>query len=94
MRHRARSSKIKYEHSMIPGLRELLESLEEWDEITSIIPARIKPIRSRGKHLRVEVKYRTRSGLKALVKGATAVQEVFFVTNQPLLLQIRLDSAL
>jgi hypothetical protein len=25
MKHRARSSKIKYEHSMIPDLREFLE---------------------------------------------------------------------
>ena len=35
MKYRARSSKIKYQHSMIEGLRKLLEQIEPWEEIQS-----------------------------------------------------------
>ena len=39
MKHRARSSKIKYEHTMIPGLREFLEKeIEPLDFVKSIFP--------------------------------------------------------
>jgi hypothetical protein len=43
MKHRGKSSKLKYEHALIEGLRPLLESIAPWEEIHSIIPGRIRP---------------------------------------------------
>ncbi|MBS2003053.1 MAG: metal-binding protein [Cyanobacteria bacterium SZAS LIN-5] len=92
MKYRKRTSKIKYEHGMIAGLQDLLERIEPWEEIVSVIPGEIKPAKGRGSGIRLEVKYPTSSGLKALAKNTEAVQEVFFVTKQPEQLQERLKS--
>jgi hypothetical protein len=89
MRYRG-NSKIKYEHGMIQGLRELLESIEDWPEITSMIPARITPTRASGRGFRLEIKDQTPTGVKALAKTGASVQEVFFVTSQPAALERRL----
>jgi hypothetical protein len=78
---RSGKSKIKYEHGMIDGLRDLLESIESIDEIVSIIPGVIKPVRGSGSGIRLEVKYPTQTGIKLLAKSSTSVQEVFIVTN-------------
>ncbi|MFA6210832.1 MAG: DUF2103 domain-containing protein [Candidatus Obscuribacterales bacterium] len=74
-------SKIKYEHGMIDGLRDLLESIEHIEEIVSIIPGVIKPVRGSGSGIRLEVKYPTQTGIKLLAKSSTSVQEVFMVTK-------------
>lgn len=66
---------------MIEGLRALLEGIQGWDEIATIIPGRIKPTRSTGP-LRLTVQMPTPSGLKCLAKRPGAVQEVFFVTSR------------
>ncbi|MBI4120360.1 MAG: hypothetical protein HY454_02740 [Parcubacteria group bacterium] len=81
MKHRG-SSKIKYEHHMIQGLRQLLEQIEPWDEIKSIIPGEIKPAKSH-KPLSLGVKYNTPTGIKCLARSGSAVQEVFIVTSNP-----------
>jgi len=75
------NSKIKYEHGMIDGLRELLERVEVLEEIVSIIPGVIKPVRGSGSGIRLEVKYPTQTGLKLLAKSSTSVQEVFIVSK-------------
>lgn len=82
MRHRAGSSKIKYEHRMIGGLRKYLEEhLEPMPEIRSIIPGRISRI-SRGRsELDVRFQYATDTGAKLLARGPGSVQEVFVVTR-------------
>lgn len=67
---------------MIDGLRELLERIEVLDEIVSIIPGVIKPVRGSGSGIRLEVKYPTQTGLKLLAKSSTSVQEVFIVSKQ------------
>lgn len=90
MKYRKRTSKIKYEHGMISGLQNLLERIEPWAEIVSVIPGEIKPAKGRGTGIRLEVKYHTSSGLKALAKNTEAVQEVFFVTKVPTELSTRL----
>jgi hypothetical protein len=90
MRHRGQSSKLKYEHTLIEGLRPLLESIAPWKEIRSIIPGRIKPARGSKQRIRLEIKYSTVTGLKALAKNGTAVQEVFFVTANPQAVRERL----
>jgi hypothetical protein len=91
MRLRQGSSKIKYEHGMIDGLRTELEAIEDWPEFRSAIPGVIRPTKSAGTlHLRVQ--YATASGLKCLAKGGSAVQEVFFVTDDPAALKRRIEA--
>jgi hypothetical protein len=77
---------------MISGLQDLLERIEPWEEIISVIPGEIKPAKGHGSGIRLEVKYPTSSGIKALAKNTEAVQEVFFVTKSPEQLQIRLKA--
>src|SRR4029077_3751154 len=88
MKHRSRSSKLKYEHALIDGLRPLLKSVAPWAEIHSIIPGRIRPTKGCKRRIRLEIK--TATGLKALAKTETAVQEVFFVTANPQAVRQRL----
>lgn len=75
---------------MISGLRELLEQIEPWDEIKSIIPGKIRPARSAGQ-LILKVQYNTSSGVKCLAQSNSAIQEVFIVTPQPELFKQRLE---
>ena len=82
MKHRARSSKIKYQHSMIKGLRRFLESIENWEEIKSILPGAIHRTKS-VQEFNIRVQYLTRTGLKCLAFSGSAVQEVFIVTGKP-----------
>ena len=90
MKHRG-SGKIKKQHSIINGLQKLLESIEHWPEINSIIPGVINQTSS-FKHLEVDVKYQTSTGLKAIARSNNAVQELFFVSNEPKALWTKLDS--
>jgi hypothetical protein len=92
MKYRKGNSKIKYEHGMIAGLQDLLERIESWDEIVSVIPGEIKPAKGSGSGIRLEVKYPTNSGIKTLAKNTEAVQEVFFVTRNPEELKAKLRS--
>lgn len=82
MKHRARSSKIKYEHHMISGLRQLLEGIEDWPEIKSIIPGRISHT-GKNRPLVLKVQYQIETGLKCQAQSRGAVQEVFIVTSKP-----------
>jgi Predicted metal-binding protein (DUF2103) len=83
MRYRKGNSKIKYEHGMIAGLQDLLERIESWDVIVSIIPGEIRPARGSDSGIHLHVKYPTKTGIKVLAKSTTAVQEVFFVSREP-----------
>jgi hypothetical protein len=92
MKHRDKSSKLKYEHALIEGLRPLLESIAPWEDIHSIIPGRIRRAKGSKRRIRLEIKYFTGTGLKALAKTGTAVQEVFFVTSNPQAVRERLQA--
>ena len=59
MKHRGKSSKLKYEHALIEGLRPLLENIAPWEEIHSIIPGRIRPTKGSKRQIRLEIKYFT-----------------------------------
>jgi hypothetical protein len=85
MRHRktAGGSKIKMEHAMIHGLRDLLESIARFEEIQSIIPARIQPTKCSQGSLRLDIQYPTVTGLKCKAYAGGSVQEVFIVTDKP-----------
>ena len=78
MKYRAKAGKIKYEHSMIQGLRELLESLQKKPEIQSMIPAEIKPVK-KSSPLKIRRMMPTPTGFKVLFHSGGAVQEVFFI---------------
>ena len=84
MKHRARSSKIKYEHSMIPGLRQFLEKeIEPLDFVKSIFPGEIKRTKGATSGLVVRFKYLTSTGAKLLAQKSSAIQEIFIVTDEP-----------
>jgi len=84
MKHRARNSKIKYEHSMIPGLREFLEKeIEPLDFVKSIFPGEIKRTKGATSGLVVRFKYLTSTGAKLLAQKSSAIQEIFIVTDEP-----------
>ncbi len=83
MRYRG-SSKIKFEHSMVPGLLEFLETeFEPLEYIEAIIPGRISRTDKAGNGLRVNFKYPVKGGAKFLAYSSGAVQEVFVVTSRP-----------
>jgi len=81
MRLRAARGKLKIEHSIIDGLRPLLEQLlESNDSIRSIIPGVIRPVRdARGKPL-IRVTVPTTNGWKAIALSGGARQELFVST--------------
>ncbi|MDI6806888.1 MAG: DUF2103 domain-containing protein [Candidatus Aenigmarchaeota archaeon] len=91
MKHRAKRSKIKYEHDMIHGLRSYLEEeLEPLEYVTTIIPGRIK--RRKGvSSFEVQFRYSTPTGAKLLAYGPGVVQEVFVVTDNPEALKEKLS---
>ncbi|RLC94050.1 MAG: hypothetical protein DRI39_04030 [Chloroflexi bacterium] len=83
MRYRG-SSKIKYEHRIIPGLREFLEDqVEPLSDVHSIIPGRIRKTKKPADPLQVRFKYPVKGGAKLLAYSGGAVQEVFVVTRRP-----------
>lgn len=79
------------EHRIIPGLRVLLEAMEDWAEVQTIIPAKISPCRS-SRPLCLRVQYKTHSGIKCIALSKCCVQEVFIATNQPVRLRARIDA--
>lgn len=95
MKHRARSSKIKYQHGMIAGLRRFLErELEPLPEIRSIIPGRIQRKRGADAAFHVRLQYETETGFKLLAHGPGVVQEVFVVADERARLRARLEALL
>jgi hypothetical protein len=85
------SSKIKYEHGMIDGLKKFLEKIESWEEIQSIIPAVINNTKG-GVSFVFRVRYVTEKGLKCFAQSGHSIQEVFIVSSKPKELQERIKS--
>lgn len=81
MRLRAAKGKLKIEHSIIDGLRPVLERLlVNNDKIRSIIPGVIKPVRdARGEPL-IRITVPTTNGWKAIGLSGGARQELFVST--------------
>jgi len=81
MRLRAAQNKLKIEHSIIDGVRGLLERLlSENSEIRSIIPGVIRPVRDARGKIQVRVTVPTQNGWKAIALSAGARQELFIST--------------
>lgn len=82
MRLRQHNDRLKIEHSIIGGLRELLERLlAGTPEIRSVIPGVIRPVRDARGEVKVRVTVPTTNGWKAIALSAGARQELFISTD-------------
>ena len=82
MRLRAAQGKLKVEHSIIDGLRDLLERLlAQNPEVRSVIPGVIRPVRDARGKVKVRVTVPTANGWKAIALSAGARQELFVSTS-------------
>lgn len=81
MRLRQHNDRLKVEHSIIDGVREMLQRLLASNpEIRSVIPGVIRPVRNARGELRVRVTVPTTNGWKAIAFSAGARQELFIST--------------
>src|ERR1700735_897767 len=83
MRLRKVQGKLKVEHSIVDGLRSVLERLlaENPVGIRSIIPGVIRPVRDAKGGVKIHVTVPTTSGWKAIALSAGAPPEVFISTS-------------
>ena len=82
MRLRTAKDRLKVEHSIIDGVRAILEELlEQNPEIRSVIPGVIRPVRDAKGKVRVRVTVPTQNGWKAIALSAGARQELFISTD-------------
>jgi hypothetical protein len=82
MRLRTARDRLKVEHSILDGLRRVLEDLlEQNPEIRSIIPGTIKPVRKARGKIKIRVTVPTQTGWKAIALAAGARQELFLTTT-------------
>ena len=83
MRLRTAQGKLKIEHSIIDGVRDLLKRLLENnpETIRSVIPGVIKPVRDARGKIRVRVTVPVANGWKAIALSAGARQELFISTT-------------
>ncbi len=82
MRLRTAKDRLKIEHSIIDGVRGILEELlKATPEIRSVIPGVIRPVRDARGKVRVHVTVPTQNGWKAIALSAGARQELFISTD-------------
>ena len=83
MKLRTAQGKLKIEHSIIDGVRDMLKLLlaENSATIRSVIPGVIKPVRDAKGEVRVRVTVPTTNGWKAIALSAGARQELFISTT-------------
>ena len=81
MRLRTAKDRLKVEHSIIDGVRPLLEELlEQNPEIRSIIPGVIRKVRDARGKIKVHITVPTQNGWKAIALSGGARQELFIST--------------
>jgi hypothetical protein len=79
---RTAKGKLKIEHSIIDGLRPVLERLlGSNDEIRSIIPGVIRPVRDAKGPPIIRLTVATTNGWKAIALSGGARQELFISTT-------------
>lgn len=82
MRLRKIQGKLKVEHAIVDGLRDVLERLlQENPAIRSIIPGVIRPVRDAKGAVNIRVTVPTMNGWKAIALSAGARQELFISTG-------------
>jgi hypothetical protein len=80
MRLRTNENRLKIEHSIIDGLRPVLERMLEWDEVRTIVPGVIKVVRDARGEVKIHVTVPTQNGWKAIALAAGSRQELFIST--------------
>ncbi|HBY58695.1 MAG TPA: hypothetical protein DEH78_02660 [Solibacterales bacterium] len=81
MKLRAEKGKLKIEHSIIDGVRDMCSRLlRDNPEVRSVIPGVIKPVRDARGEVKVRVTVPTTNGWKAIALSAGARQELFIST--------------
>src|ERR1700721_4309636 len=83
MRLRKVQGKLKVEHSILDGLRTILERLLDNNPaaIRSVIPGVIRPVRDAKGEIKIHVTVPTTNGWKAIALSAGARQERFISTS-------------
>ena len=82
MRLRVSKDRLKIEHSIIDGVRAVLEELLAANpEIRSVIPGVIRPVRDAKGKVKVRVTVPTQNGWKAIALSCGARQELFISTE-------------
>jgi hypothetical protein len=83
MKLRTAQGKLKIEHSIIDGVRDLMQRLlgENPDTVRSVIPGVIRQVRDARGPVRVRVTVPTTNGWKAIALSAGARQELFISTE-------------
>ena len=82
MKLRTAQGKLKVEHSIIDGVREMLERLLAGNpQVRSVIPGVIRPVRNARGDVKVHVTVPTSNGWKAIALSAGARQELFISTS-------------
>jgi hypothetical protein len=82
MRLRTAKDRLKIEHSIIDGVRQILETLLSANPaVRSVIPGVIRPVRDARGKVRVRVTVPTQNGWKAIALSAGARQELFVSTG-------------
>ncbi|BDC47905.1 hypothetical protein F183_A02210 [Bryobacterales bacterium F-183] len=82
MRLRANRNRLKIEHSIIDGLRDVLETmLESEDRIRSIVPGVIKKVRDAKGKVEIRITVPVVNGWKGIALAAGARQELFISTD-------------
>src|SRR5580700_8966190 len=84
MRLRTAKDRLKVEHSIIDGVREILERLlSENPAIRSVIPGVIRPVRDARGLVKIHITVATQNGWKAIALSSGARQELFISTAMP-----------
>jgi hypothetical protein len=82
MRLRKVQGRLKVEHSILDGVRAVLERLLEGNaQIRSVIPGVIRPVRDARGEVRIRVTVATTNGWKAIALSAGARHELFISTS-------------
>ena len=82
MRLRTAKDRLKIEHSIIDGVREILEEfLKANPAVRSVIPGVIRPVRDARGKVKVRVTVATQNGWKAIALSSGARQELFISTD-------------
>jgi hypothetical protein len=80
-RLRTGKGKLKIEHSILENLRPVLDRLVLRDDIRSIIPGVIRPVRDAKGPVRIRITVPTLNGWKAIALANGARQELFISTE-------------
>src|SRR3984893_6102606 len=82
MRLRKVQGKLKVEHCIIDGVRDVLERLlQQNSSIRSVIPGVIRPVRDAKGEVKIRVTVPVTNGWKAIALSAGARQELFISTT-------------